>query len=368
MICNPTFEIAPHKIAKAKLVHSYKFYIYLKNATTFFVNSLSEAVLCLTNLDVKMSLKIALILSVILQFATATIALTLIKRTRTNIAWWLISVGFLLMAIRRLFELFQAFSLDNNIVNGVLHSWIGVFISILMLVSLIFIKRIFNIQKRFEELKRKNEARVFSAIIRTEENQKQQFSKELHDGLGPLLSSVKMSISSLARDQHAEKSNKILANTEYLIDESISTIKEISNNLSPHVLNNFGILRAVKSFVNTLQISSNPKILFNSNIGNKRFSYNVETVVYRVTCELITNTIKHANAQNIYLDILIDGRTLNIKYLDDGKGFDFTDDVIAQHGLGLTNIQSRVISVQGSCQIYSKPGEGFNIDIEINTD
>lgn len=315
-----------------------------------------------------MSLKIALILSVILQFATATIALTLIKRTKTNIAWWLISVGFLLMAIRRLFELFQVFALDINIVNGVLHSWIGVFISILMLISLSFIKRIFNIQKRFEELKRKNEARVFSAIIRTEENQKQQFSKELHDGLGPLLSSVKMAISSVVKDQDAGKSNKVLANAEYLIDESISTVKEISNNLSPHVLNNFGILRAVKSFVNALQINSNPRIQFNSNIGDKRFSYNIETVVYRVVCELITNTFKHANAKNIYLDILIDGGTLHIKYLDDGEGCDFTDDVNAQHGLGLTNIQSRIISVQGSCQIYTSPGEGFNINIEINTD
>ena len=64
-----------------------------------------------------MSLKIALILSVILQFATAIIAMTLIKRTKTNVAWWLISLGFLLMSIRRLFELFQVFDAENNIVN-----------------------------------------------------------------------------------------------------------------------------------------------------------------------------------------------------------------------------------------------------------
>jgi hypothetical protein len=128
-----------------------------------------------------MPIKIALILSVILQFATATIAISLIKRTRTNIAWWLISLGFLLMAIRRLFELFQVYGTENNIVNSLANSWIGVFISILMLISLSFIKRIFNIQKRFQELKRKNEARVFSAIIRTEENQKQRFAKEVLD-------------------------------------------------------------------------------------------------------------------------------------------------------------------------------------------
>lgn len=315
-----------------------------------------------------MPIKIALILSVILQFATATIAISLIKRTRTNIAWWLISLGFLLMAIRRLFELFQVYGTENNIVNSLANSWIGVFISILMLISLSFIKRIFNIQKRFQELKRKNEARVFSAIIRTEENQKQRFAKELHDGLGPLLSSVKMAISSVVKNQGVEKSAKILANAENLIDESISTVKEISYNLSPHVLNNFGLLKAVKSFINKLQINDLPKIVVNSNITDKRFLYNIETVVYRVICELLTNTIMHANAQNIYLDILTDANTLNIKYMDDGKGFEFTGDANEQYGLGLTNIESRIKSVNGSCQIYSKPGEGFNINIVINTD
>lgn len=315
-----------------------------------------------------MPIKIALILSVILQFATATIAISLIKRTKTNIAWWLISVGFLLMAIRRLFELFQVYGTENIIVNSLLHSWIGVFISVVMLVSLSFIKRIFNIQKRFQELKRKNEARVFSAIIRTEENQKQRFAKELHDGLGPLLSSVKMAISSVVKNQSVEKSAKILANAENLIDESISTVKEISYNLSPHVLNNFGLLKAVKSFINKLQINDLPKIVVNSNITDKRFLYNIETVVYRVICELLTNTLIHANAQNIYLDILTDANTLNIKYMDDGKGFEFTGDAYEQYGLGLTNIESRIKSVHGSCQIYSKPGEGFNINIVINTD
>lgn len=315
-----------------------------------------------------MSLKIALILSVVLQFATAIIALTLIKRTKTNIAWWLISAGFLLMAIRRLFELFQIFDIEHNIANRLLFSWIGISISIVMLVSLIFIKRIFNIQKRFEELKRKNEARVFSAIIRTEENQRQQFSKELHDGLGPLLSSVKMAISAITKNQDVKTNTRILANTENLINESISTVKEISNNLSPHVLNNFGLQKAVKSFINKIQIHDPPKITLNSNIGTTRFSYTIETVIYRIICELITNTFKHASAQNIYLDMLIDATTLNIKYLDDGKGFEFTEDENEQHGLGLTNIQSRIKSVNGSCQIYSKPGEGFNISIIINTE
>ena len=163
-----------------------------------------------------MSLKIALLLSVIFQFATAVIALTLIKRTKTNIAWWLISGGLVLMAVRRLYELFDVISPDYAFINGLFSSWIGVFVSVLMLISLSFIKRIFNIQKRFEDLKRKNEARVFSAILRTEEDQKQKFSKELHDGLGPLLSSVKMAISAVDKDKY--KAQNIAERLYVLVD------------------------------------------------------------------------------------------------------------------------------------------------------
>jgi signal transduction histidine kinase len=314
-----------------------------------------------------MVIKLALILSVVLQFATAIVALSLVKRTRTNIAWWLISFGFLLMAFRRLFELYQVYDKENFFINDLTNSWIGVGISVFMLLSLSFIRRIFNIQKRFDELKKANEAKVFSAIVRTEESQKQQFSKELHDGLGPLLASVKMSISALNRDDNKDFSPKILQNAERQIDESIHTVKEISNNLSPHVLNNFGLQKAVKSFIGNLKYVDKPKISFNHNIQDQRFPYNIETVAYRVICELFYNTLQHAEAQNIYLDIFYDEPTLKIKYMDDGKGFEPNEETRETYGMGLTNIQSRVKSVNGSIQIHSAPDQGFNLNIVINT-
>ncbi|MDA3865984.1 MAG: histidine kinase [Salinivirgaceae bacterium] len=314
-----------------------------------------------------MVIKLALILSVVLQFITAILALTLVKRTRANIAWWLISFGFLLMAFRRLFELYQVYDTENFFINDLTNSWIGVSISVFMLLSLSFIRRIFNIQKRFDELKKANEARVFSAIVRTEELHKQQFSKELHDGLGPLLASVKMSLSALNRRNQAIFNPAILKNAEHQIDESIRTVKEISNSLSPHVLNNFGLQKAIKSFIGNLQFVDNPKISFNHNIHDQRFPYNIETVAYRVVCELFFNTLKHAEAQNIYLDIFYEEPMLNIKYMDDGKGFEPTEEPRETYGMGLTNIQSRVKSVNGSVQIYSAPDQGFNSSIVINT-
>jgi len=308
-----------------------------------------------------MLIKVALVLSVVLQFSAAIIAMTLIKRTRTNIAWWLISGGFLLMAIRRVFEILQVYDSNSELITGLLSSWTGVLISIIMLLSLIFIKRIFNIQKQINDLRKQNETRVLSAILKTEENERQHFAKELHDGLGPLLSSVKMAISASGSDN-----KKVLDNAEKLIDESITTLKDISNKLSPHVLLNFGLLKAVKSFINKLQKIEDPTINLNSNIENKRFSYNIEVVLYRIICELISNTLIHANAHNVYVDLLADEKSISLKYIDDGIGFDVKQVENDLIGMGYSNIKSRIKSLNGTYDFFSKPDEGVHVNVQIN--
>ena len=313
-----------------------------------------------------MPIKIALIVSVVLQFITAILALSLIKRTRTHIAWWLISLGLLLMAFRRLFELFEVFESQSRLVGGLLSSWIGIVISIIMLLSLLYIKRIFNIQNQMEDLRRKNESRVLSAIIRTEEKERQFFAKELHEGLGPLLSSVKMAISALSKNLTTKKDIQIISNTENLIDESINTLKEISNKLSPHILNKFGLLKAIQSFINKIQIINAPKINLTSNINDSRFSYNIEVVIYRVVCEMINNTLKHAKAHNIYIDLMRESDFLKVIYIDDGIGFNSENIEEEQKGMGYANIKSRIRSLNGTYQIFSQPNEGLHVEISIN--
>lgn len=310
-----------------------------------------------------MPIKIALILSVILQFGAAIIAMTLIKRTRNNIAWWLISLGFLLMAIRRVFEILQVYDSESKLVTGFLSSWTGVLISVIMLVSLVFIRRIFDLQKQIEELRKHNESRVLSAILRTEEKERQHFSKELHDGLGPLLSSVKMAVSTSR--YRPDKKKDALESAEKLIDESIQTLKDISNNLSPHILDNFGLLKALRSFINKLETLKTPKIKLNSNIDNERYPFNVEVVIYRVICELITNTLKHAQAKNIYIDLLKENNTITVNFMDDGIGFDVEKMGSEISGMGYSNLQSRIRSLNGTIDIYSNPGEGIRVNIKI---
>ncbi|MBN2806454.1 MAG: sensor histidine kinase [Prolixibacteraceae bacterium] len=311
-----------------------------------------------------MAIKIALILSIILQFGAAIIALSLIKRTRTNIAWWLISFGFLLMAFRRLFEIMEVYELEYNYTMELISSWTGVFISAIMLLSLAFVRRIFNIQKQLDEIRKQNESRILSAIIKTEESERQHFAKELHDGLGPLLSSVKMAISLKRKED--QSNDKIIANAEKLIDESVTTLKEISNKLSPHILNNFGLAKAVRSFITKLKTLDKPKIKLISNIDELRFQYNIEVVLYRVICELISNSLKHANANVIQIELIRENKLICMNYSDDGIGYDEQLAIESDKGLGFSNIQSRIKSLNGFYQFHSKKGEGVQVNIIIN--
>jgi signal transduction histidine kinase len=312
-----------------------------------------------------MVIKISLILSVIIQFIAAIIAVSLIKRTKNNIAWILISMGFLVMAARLFFEVLIVFDPVNKAINGYFYSWLGVLVSLLMLFSLIFIRRIFNVQKKYDELRIERETEVLGAIVKAEENERVRFAKELHDGLGPLLSSIKMSVSMVKKLMGNDSDFRIIDNTEKLIDESIFTIKEISNNISPHILNNFGLVKALHSFVTKIQVSNNINIIINSNLTEKRYNYNIEVVFYRVICELITNTLKHASANRITIDLFEDNNELILEYIDDGIGFSPEKAELAGDGMGLANMKSRISSLNGTIQIKSRKNKGVCFTIKV---
>src|SRR5208337_4182374 len=200
-----------------------------------------------------------------------------------NVSWILISIGFLIMAMNQLFELiprlYERIPIDMNVI----FIWMGLFTSLFFVVGVFLIRKIFNFIKRMEESRREAEKRVLNAVIQTEEKERKRFAKDLHDGLGPLLSTVKMSVSTLSLMDADPARKEIIENTAYIIDESIKSIKEISNNLSPHILNNFGLASAIKDFIHKID-SKLININFESTAFNRRFDENVEVVIYRVAC------------------------------------------------------------------------------------
>lgn len=313
-----------------------------------------------------MYIEIGLILSIIIQFTAALVALSLLRRTKYNVSWILISIAFLLLAFRLTVEVFLFHTKQYWPQLSLISNWIGVLIAVMLLIGVVYIRKIFNLQRKIEHLRRQTENQVFRAIVATEESERLNFSKELHDGLGPLLSTIKMSISALKASEIDESKLEIINNIHVAINESISSIKEISNRLSPHVLNTFGLLSAIRSFINKLPTQS-IDIIIQSNIESQRFKHDTEVVLYRVCCELIHNTIKHASASKITIDLHYQDGYLLLDYFDNGVGFDseMLLQSVADRGMGLSNILSRVKSIHGTVNIHSEVNAGMFVSIAV---
>jgi signal transduction histidine kinase len=271
------------------------------------------------------------------------------------------------MAITRLVEFLPYISEIKPQDTREIFVWMGLITSLSFAIGVFLIQKIFKYMKRVEESRRLTEKMFLNTIIQTEEKERKRFAKDLHDGLGPLLSSVKMSVSTLAQMKQDEASREIIENTELVINEAIKSIKEISDNLSPHVLSNFGLVRALSNFINKINIAKTIRINLITQVKDERFDPNVEVVLYRVICELINNTIKHAQAKKINISLLLDSEYLTITYKDDGKGFD-VNKIIEQQGgsgMGFSNIYSRINSLKGEINIESENKKGTQVTIKV---
>jgi len=311
-----------------------------------------------------MLLQFALVLAMLLQVFAAGVSIKLTRVTKYNVSWMLISAGFIIMAIRCLVEFLTTISDFAPQTFREVFVWLGVAVSFFFAVGVFLIQKIFKYMKKVEQEKRDMEKTLLNVIIQAEETERKRFAKDLHDGLGPILSTIKMSLSSLTRIEKDDQTKKILRNTDMVIDEAIKSIREISNNLSPHILNNFGLNKAMRNFINKINYSDTIKIKFNSNLEDERFESNTEVVLYRVLCELINNTIKHAEATLISISLeKVPGKII-CAYKDNGKGFDINKLSPTQHsGMGYSNMVTRINSLNGSFNLTSEYTKGTKASI-----
>lgn len=213
-------------------------------------------------------------------------------------------------------------------------------------------------------VRQETERNVLNAVIEAEENERKRFATDLHDSIGPLLSSINLYLSALSKSNLTPKNDKMITASREIVNETLINIKEISNNLSPHVLNDFGLVNAIHSFIHKIKLTKTIQISFEAKNLEERLNQQVEVVIYRVVTELINNTIKHAEAKNIQINLSRENKKLNLIYLDDGKGFDSKKIAIeTSAGMGLYNILSRIRSLNGTHSIQSSPESGGMIAV-----
>lgn len=208
---------------------------------------------------------------------------------------------------------------------------------------------------------------VLKAVIQTEERERERFAKEMHDGLGPLLSAVKLYANELNDPSLSNEERKeMIRQVDELIDEAIANTRSISNDLMPRVIIDYGVVKAVSSYCDKINKTEKVNILFTAKNIDINLDQNIQLILYRVISELINNTLKHASAKNIEINLYKIGNKIKLNFKDDGKGFD-VDTIMKDRntGMGLKNITSRIRSINGNCSFISQPGKGFKINIEI---
>jgi len=213
--------------------------------------------------------------------------------------------------------------------------------------------------------KKEFQKNMVKAIIQTEEKERSHFSKELHDGLGPLLSTIKLYLQCSERITSTKTRKEVISKAGEIIEEALSTVKEISSKLSPHLLTNYGLNAAIKSFVDKLNATATTNIVFESNFV-RRIDIEIETTFYRAVIECINNTLKYARASHVYIQLIDFGDQIQLQYKDNGIGFDLTEILKKHTGLGLFNLQNRLHTFGGKVDLQSEPGKGVEYLFTMN--
>jgi signal transduction histidine kinase len=150
------------------------------------------------------------------------------------------------------------------------------------------------------------------------------------------------------------------------MQEAITILREVSNNLNPHILTNYGLMDAIEAFIDKFEENELLSIVFTP-IVNEKISHNVEVALYRIVIELINNTMKYASANRIYITFKkLKGSKLKMIYADDGVGFDLNKIKKSASGIGLLNIQNRVSTLDGDLEIKTSENKGFIATIVLN--
>jgi signal transduction histidine kinase len=210
-------------------------------------------------------------------------------------------------------------------------------------------------------LKREHQIKTLETLIEGEEKERFRIAKELHDGVNGDLSAIKYKLSTLL-----EMNNTIIKEAIIMIDNSCNQVRAISHNLVPPSLENFNLLEAVEEYCEKSDTSHTEKITF-QHLGDEVNMLKKEEInIFRIIQELVTNSIKHANATEINVQISCRNKTMQITVEDNGKGFD--KEKAEGKGIGLVNIQSRIDYLHGTIDlITNNQGTSTTIEIDKNT-
>ncbi|MFK7899353.1 MAG: ATP-binding protein [Cyclobacteriaceae bacterium] len=222
-----------------------------------------------------------------------------------------------------------------------------------------------TISSKIEE--KVDEQRIKSiSVLEGQEDERQRIARELHDGLGQILSALKFNVDSLKLED-SEKQQLKLEGIKKMLYDTISETRKISFNLMPSVLGDYGLVSALKILTEELTKHTDIKMTFSLENEYTRVDKTKEVTIYRTVQEAINNAIKYSESET--LDVVMDAtrESILISISDHGKGFDSSipRTFSSQYGRGMVNMRERIKLVKGKFSIDSVPGKGTRVFIEV---
>lgn len=221
-------------------------------------------------------------------------------------------------------------------------------------------------QIKIEELEKEKQLAAVEAVLKGEEQERSRLAKDLHDGLGGMLSGIKHSLNTM-------KGNLIMTpdNTQGfersidMLDSSIKEMRRVAHNMMPETLVKFGLDTALRDFCNDINQSGALQVNYQSiGLGETVIEQTISITIYRIIQELLNNIMKHAAAKSALVQVTKTSSDISITVEDDGKGFD-TAILKDSKGIGWSNLRSRIDYLKGKIDVQSAAGTGTSVLIEL---
>lgn len=218
-------------------------------------------------------------------------------------------------------------------------------------------------EQYIQDLEKERQLVATKSVLKGEESERSRMARDLHDGLGGLLSGVKINLSSMKGNSIITSENaQAFDHAIKLLDTSISELRRVAHNLMPETLNHYGLKTALHDFICEMSKNPSTELTFSFFGADIRFESQLELTAFRIAQELVNNALKHSSAAKIDLQLIADIDRICIQVVDNGKGFDTKS--ISGDGKGLVSIRDRVTANNGRFEIESTPGEGTEATVE----
>ena len=222
-------------------------------------------------------------------------------------------------------------------------------------------------QQRINELETHQQLTATENVLKGEEQERTRLAKDLHDGLGGMLSGIKYSLNNMKGNLiMTPENNQAFERSMDMLDSSIKEMRRVAHNMMPEALVKFGLDSALKDFCNDVNQSGVLQVSYQSiGLENEMIEQTTAITIYRIVQELINNTMKHAAAKMAVVQVTKSDGQIAVTVEDDGTGFD-TALLNKVKGIGWSNIQNRVDFLKGTVDVQSTKEKGTSVHIELS--